>query len=100
MICFCITKHNSVYIRSPAKKDGAYGVHVTGATSRIGLYGKIVRKREIINCKVINIKKHRLMFSYGNEAEILANQKHLIKISYSGNLSDSIIAFGINSDFR
>uniref|UniRef100_A0A158P4Y9 Uncharacterized protein n=1 Tax=Tetranychus urticae TaxID=32264 RepID=A0A158P4Y9_TETUR len=86
---------DSVSFRSE-KNLTSYDFYVAGEIKTIDIPTSVVNLSEIVNWKVVNLKKDRLMFVHKNKPKILINQKTIEDMEYSGKLSGSIIAFGDN----
>uniref|UniRef100_A0A158P4W7 Uncharacterized protein n=1 Tax=Tetranychus urticae TaxID=32264 RepID=A0A158P4W7_TETUR len=89
---------NNVFAATPreGKTIDFYGIYVAGQTTHISLSQDVLKKSEIFDGKVINLDEDLLMFVHKNKPQILIKQKTIENMTYSGELSDSIIAFGDN----
>lgn len=88
--------HDSVFLKNPSNHSTLYGIYVAGETVYIDIPQNIANVSEIVNWKVINTDVSRLMFVYNNKPRVLINRTIIREMKFSGNLSDSIIAFGDN----
>uniref|UniRef100_T1L6C8 Sema domain-containing protein n=1 Tax=Tetranychus urticae TaxID=32264 RepID=T1L6C8_TETUR len=95
-IAFYYKTHDSVFLTNPFNHTTSYGIYVAGQTITIDIPTSVVNVSEILDWKVVSLKKNRLMFVHKNNPYILINQQRIKKMNYSGELSDSIIAFGDN----
>uniref|UniRef100_A0A158P4U8 Sema domain-containing protein n=1 Tax=Tetranychus urticae TaxID=32264 RepID=A0A158P4U8_TETUR len=95
-IAFYYKTHASVSLTNPDNHTTSYGIYVAGKTITIDIPTSVVNLSEILDWKVVNPNKDRLMFVHKNNPYILINQQRIEKMNYSGELSDSIIAFGDN----
>uniref|UniRef100_A0A158P4T7 Uncharacterized protein n=1 Tax=Tetranychus urticae TaxID=32264 RepID=A0A158P4T7_TETUR len=95
-IAFYYKTHASVSLTNPDNHTTSYGIYVAGQTITIDIPTSVVGVPEILDWKVVNINKDRLMFVHKKKPQILIDQKEIKEIGYSGELSDSIIAFGDN----
>uniref|UniRef100_A0A158P4Y4 Uncharacterized protein n=1 Tax=Tetranychus urticae TaxID=32264 RepID=A0A158P4Y4_TETUR len=85
---------DSVFLTDPDNHTTSYGIYVAGKTITIDIPTSVVNVSDIVNWKVVNLRKNQLMFVYKNKPQILINQKTIENMTYSGELSGSIIAFG------
>uniref|UniRef100_A0A158P4U9 Uncharacterized protein n=1 Tax=Tetranychus urticae TaxID=32264 RepID=A0A158P4U9_TETUR len=95
-IAFYYKTHASVFLTNPNHRTTSYGIYVAGQTITIDIPASVDALSNILNWKVVNINKTRLMFVHNKKAQILINQQRINQMNYSGDLSDSIIAFGDN----
>uniref|UniRef100_A0A158P5E8 Uncharacterized protein n=1 Tax=Tetranychus urticae TaxID=32264 RepID=A0A158P5E8_TETUR len=86
---------DSVFFRSLDNLT-LYDIYVAGKSITIHIPTSVVNVSEIVNWKVVNLDKNRLMFVHENKPQILIDQKTIENMTYSGKLSGSIIAFGRN----
>uniref|UniRef100_A0A158P4U7 Sema domain-containing protein n=1 Tax=Tetranychus urticae TaxID=32264 RepID=A0A158P4U7_TETUR len=93
---FYYKTHDSVFLTNPTNHTTSYGIYVAGKTITIDIPTSVVNVSDILNWKVVNINKERLMFVHKNKPYILINREIIGEMEYSGELSDSIIAFGDN----
>uniref|UniRef100_A0A158P4U5 IgGFc-binding protein N-terminal domain-containing protein n=1 Tax=Tetranychus urticae TaxID=32264 RepID=A0A158P4U5_TETUR len=93
---FYYKTHDSVFLTNPFNHTTSYGIYVAGKTITIDIPTSVVNVSEILEWKVVSLIKNRLMFVHKNNPYILINQQRIKKMNYSGELSDSIIAFGDN----
>uniref|UniRef100_A0A158P4X0 Uncharacterized protein n=1 Tax=Tetranychus urticae TaxID=32264 RepID=A0A158P4X0_TETUR len=87
---------NNVFLTNPFNHTTSYGIYVAGQTITIDIPSDIVNVYDILNWKVVNVVKNRLMFVHNNKPLILIDQKTIRRMNHSNGLSDSIIAFGDN----
>uniref|UniRef100_A0A158P4T6 Uncharacterized protein n=1 Tax=Tetranychus urticae TaxID=32264 RepID=A0A158P4T6_TETUR len=85
---------NNVYLANPTNHTTSYRIYLAGETVNIDIPKSVANVSNIINWKVVNLNQFRLMFVHKNKPYILLNQQRIKKMNYSGELSDSIIAFG------
>uniref|UniRef100_A0A158P4U4 Sema domain-containing protein n=1 Tax=Tetranychus urticae TaxID=32264 RepID=A0A158P4U4_TETUR len=95
-IAFYYKTHASVSLTNPDNHTTSYGIYVAGQTITIDIPTSVVNVSEILDWKVVNINEKRLMFVHNKKPQILINQQRIKQMNYSGELSDSIIAFGDN----
>uniref|UniRef100_A0A158P4V1 Uncharacterized protein n=1 Tax=Tetranychus urticae TaxID=32264 RepID=A0A158P4V1_TETUR len=95
-IAFYYKTHASVSLTNPFNHTTSYGIYVAGQTITIDIPTSVVNLSEILDWKVVNPNKDRLMFVHKNNPYILIDKQRIKKMNYSGELSDSIIAFGDN----
>uniref|UniRef100_A0A158P4V5 Sema domain-containing protein n=1 Tax=Tetranychus urticae TaxID=32264 RepID=A0A158P4V5_TETUR len=93
---FYYKTHASVFLTNPLNHTTSYGIYVAGQTITVDIPTSVANVFDILNWKVINVKKNQLMFVHQNKPYILINQTIISEMEYSGELSDSIIAFGDN----
>uniref|UniRef100_A0A158P4V0 Uncharacterized protein n=1 Tax=Tetranychus urticae TaxID=32264 RepID=A0A158P4V0_TETUR len=93
---FYYKTHDSVFLTNPHHHTTSYGIYVAGQTITIDIPTSVVSVSEILDWKVVNTNKKRLLFVHNNKPKILIDQQRIKEIEYSGKLSDSIIAFGDN----
>uniref|UniRef100_A0A158P4W8 Uncharacterized protein n=1 Tax=Tetranychus urticae TaxID=32264 RepID=A0A158P4W8_TETUR len=89
---------NNVFDATPSgrEKVDSLGIYVAGQTIHTELSLEVINKSELWDAKVVNLNKYRLMFVQKNKPRILIALEVDIDMTYSGELSDSIIAFGDN----
>ncbi|XP_025018376.1 uncharacterized protein LOC107370643 [Tetranychus urticae] len=87
---------DSVFLTNPNNHTTSYGIYLTGETITMDIPTSVVNVSDIVNWKVVYLKKDRLMFVHKNKPQILINQKTIEDMEYSGKLTGSIIAFGDN----
>uniref|UniRef100_A0A158P4X2 Sema domain-containing protein n=1 Tax=Tetranychus urticae TaxID=32264 RepID=A0A158P4X2_TETUR len=92
---------DSVYFRSfPFNKLPSYDIYVAGDTINIKIPKSVVNVSEIVNWKVVNLRRNKLMFVYKNKPRILIDRKTIrpMKLKPGTNpLTGPIIAFGDNA---
>uniref|UniRef100_A0A158P4T9 Uncharacterized protein n=1 Tax=Tetranychus urticae TaxID=32264 RepID=A0A158P4T9_TETUR len=88
--------HDSVFLTNPTSHTTSYGIYVAGKTIIIDIPKSVVNVSEILDWKVVSLIKNRLMFVHKNKPYILIDQQRIKQMNYSGELSESIIAFGDN----
>uniref|UniRef100_A0A158P4W0 Sema domain-containing protein n=1 Tax=Tetranychus urticae TaxID=32264 RepID=A0A158P4W0_TETUR len=93
---FYYKTHESVFLINPTNHTTSYGIYVAGKTTAVDIPSDVANVYDIVNWKVVNLDENRLMFVHKNKPYILINQKIVRPMEYSGELSDSIIAFGDN----
>uniref|UniRef100_A0A158P4U3 Uncharacterized protein n=1 Tax=Tetranychus urticae TaxID=32264 RepID=A0A158P4U3_TETUR len=93
---FYYKTHASVSVTNPKNHTTSYGIYVAGQTITVDIPTSVVNVSEILDWKVVNINKDRLMFVHKKKPQILINRQTIKEIAYSGELSGSIIAFGDN----
>uniref|UniRef100_A0A158P4Z1 Sema domain-containing protein n=1 Tax=Tetranychus urticae TaxID=32264 RepID=A0A158P4Z1_TETUR len=71
-------------------------IYVAGGIITIETPTSVVNVSDIVNWKVVNLDKNKLMFVHKNKPQIMINQKNIEDMEYSGKLTGSIIAFGDN----
>uniref|UniRef100_A0A158P4W3 Sema domain-containing protein n=1 Tax=Tetranychus urticae TaxID=32264 RepID=A0A158P4W3_TETUR len=103
IVSFRTPKHDMIfYYKTPSNvfltdKDNSttyYGIYLVGKTIYINVSKSVVNVSELVNWKVINVDKDRLMFVHQNIPQMLINQKTIKNMTYSGKLTGPIIAFG------
>ncbi|XP_025016817.1 uncharacterized protein LOC112538960 [Tetranychus urticae] len=91
---------DSVSFRSfPVKKLTPYAIYVAGETSSIYIPRSVVNVSDIVNWKVVNLDKNRLMFVHENKPQILIDRKTIreMKLQPDTNpLTGPIIVFSDN----
>uniref|UniRef100_A0A158P4Y3 Sema domain-containing protein n=1 Tax=Tetranychus urticae TaxID=32264 RepID=A0A158P4Y3_TETUR len=87
---------DSVFLTDPDNHTTSYGISVAGKTINIDIPASVVNLSDIVNWKVVNIRKDRLMFVHKNKPQILIHQKTIEDMEYSGKLSGPIIVFSDN----
>uniref|UniRef100_T1L6D0 Sema domain-containing protein n=1 Tax=Tetranychus urticae TaxID=32264 RepID=T1L6D0_TETUR len=95
-IAFYYKTHASVFLTNPDNHATSYGIYVAGKTIKMNIPKSVVNVSDILDWKVVNLIEDRLMFVHKNKPYILIYQQRIKKMNYSGELSDSIIAFGDN----
>uniref|UniRef100_A0A158P4T8 Sema domain-containing protein n=1 Tax=Tetranychus urticae TaxID=32264 RepID=A0A158P4T8_TETUR len=95
-IAFYYKTIDSVFLTNPTSHTTSYGIYVAGQTITIDIPTSVANVSDILDWKVVNINAERLMFVHKKKPRILINQKEIKEIEYSGEMSDSIIAFGDN----
>uniref|UniRef100_A0A158P4W2 Sema domain-containing protein n=1 Tax=Tetranychus urticae TaxID=32264 RepID=A0A158P4W2_TETUR len=95
-ITFYYKTPSNVFLPNPENLTTFYGIYLLGKTIYINVPKSVVNVYNIVNWKVINLNKDRLMFVYNKKPQILIGQGTIKEMEYSGELSDSIIAFGDN----
>uniref|UniRef100_A0A158P4U6 Sema domain-containing protein n=1 Tax=Tetranychus urticae TaxID=32264 RepID=A0A158P4U6_TETUR len=93
---FYYKTHDSVFLTNPTNHTTSYGIYVAGKTITIEIPTSVVNVSDILNWKMVNTNENQLMFVHKNKPYILINRQRIKKMNYSGELSDSIIAFGDN----
>uniref|UniRef100_A0A158P4Y6 Uncharacterized protein n=1 Tax=Tetranychus urticae TaxID=32264 RepID=A0A158P4Y6_TETUR len=71
----------------------SYDIYVAGETITIDIPTSVVNVSDIVNWKVVNLRRNKLMFVHKNKPQILIDRKRIEDIEFSGKLSDSIIVF-------
>uniref|UniRef100_A0A158P4Z5 Sema domain-containing protein n=1 Tax=Tetranychus urticae TaxID=32264 RepID=A0A158P4Z5_TETUR len=75
----------------------SYDIYVAGKTITVDIPRSVVNVSDIVNWKVVNLDKNKLVFVHKNKPQILIDQKTIKNMTYSGYaLSDSIIVFSDN----
>uniref|UniRef100_A0A158P4Y8 Uncharacterized protein n=1 Tax=Tetranychus urticae TaxID=32264 RepID=A0A158P4Y8_TETUR len=74
----------------------SYDIYVAGETKTIDIPRSVANLNEIVNWKVVNLRRNQLMFVHKNKPQILIDRKKIEDMEFSGKLSGSIIAFGDN----
>uniref|UniRef100_A0A158P4U0 Sema domain-containing protein n=1 Tax=Tetranychus urticae TaxID=32264 RepID=A0A158P4U0_TETUR len=93
---FYYKTQNSVFLTNPKDHKTYYGIYVAGETTTINISKKVANVPDILDWKVVNTKRNRLMFVHKKKPYILINRKEIQEVKYSGELSGSIIALGDN----
>uniref|UniRef100_A0A158P4V8 Sema domain-containing protein n=1 Tax=Tetranychus urticae TaxID=32264 RepID=A0A158P4V8_TETUR len=93
---FYYKSRDSVFLTNPENHTTSYGIYVAGQTITVDIPTSVVNVFDILNWKVVNLKRKRLMFVHQNKPYILINQENIREMAYSGKLRGSIIAFGDN----
>uniref|UniRef100_A0A158P4W4 Sema domain-containing protein n=1 Tax=Tetranychus urticae TaxID=32264 RepID=A0A158P4W4_TETUR len=93
MIFYYKTPSN-VFLTNQNNKTTYYGIYLAGKTIYINVPKSVVNVSDLVNWKVINVDKDRLMFVHQNIPRILIERKTIKNMTYSGKLTGPIIAFG------
>uniref|UniRef100_A0A158P4V4 Sema domain-containing protein n=1 Tax=Tetranychus urticae TaxID=32264 RepID=A0A158P4V4_TETUR len=93
---FYYKTHDSVFLTNPKNHTTSYGIYVAGKTITIDIPTSVAKMSDILDWKVVDFKKDRLMFVHKNKPYILINQEIIRGMEYDDELSGSIIAFGDN----
>uniref|UniRef100_A0A158P4V3 Sema domain-containing protein n=1 Tax=Tetranychus urticae TaxID=32264 RepID=A0A158P4V3_TETUR len=95
-LAFYFKTHASVSVNYPLNHTTSYGIYVAGKTTTINIPKNVANMSEILDWKVVNTNENQLMFVHNKKAQILIERQQIKQMDYSGELSDSIIAFGYN----
>uniref|UniRef100_A0A158P4U1 Uncharacterized protein n=1 Tax=Tetranychus urticae TaxID=32264 RepID=A0A158P4U1_TETUR len=95
-LAFYFKTHASVSVNYPLNHTTSYGIYVAGQTITIDIPKNVANMTDILDWKVVNIDRKRLMFVHNKKPQILIERQQIKQMNYSGELSDSIIAFGEN----
>uniref|UniRef100_A0A158P4V7 Sema domain-containing protein n=1 Tax=Tetranychus urticae TaxID=32264 RepID=A0A158P4V7_TETUR len=93
---FYYRSRDSVFLTNPFNHTTFYGIYVAGQTITVDIPTSVVNVSDILNWKLVNTNEKRLMFVHKKKPQILIDRQRTKQMNYSGELSDSIIAFGDN----